>query len=127
MGATSVKKLWFFVGLHLAGAVVLILIVTGAGRTQTVTPLTGLAPQSAQPVQPAPYAAPAAPIQSPRCEAADLAWLVGKPRTAIPVPVDPTNRRVSCTTCPVTQDYLPERTDILFDAQTGLITAVKCG
>jgi hypothetical protein len=120
------KKLWFFVGLHVVGAVALILVVTGAGRTQTVTPLTAPAPMSAQPAQPPPYIAPPAPIQS-HCEAASLAWLVGKPRTAIPVPVDPTSRRVSCTTCPVTQDYLPERTDILFDAQTGLITAVKCG
>jgi hypothetical protein len=27
----------------------------------------------------------------------------------------------------VTQDYQPDRTDILFDAQTGLITEIKCG
>jgi hypothetical protein len=124
-------KLSGFVGLPLIGGAAVIAVAAGVGWGQTVTPLTAPAPASAQPVQPPqpPYIAPLvspAPIQS-RCEAASLAWLVGKPRTAIPVPVDLSNRRVSCTTCPVTQDYVPERTDILFDAQTGLITAVKCG
>jgi hypothetical protein len=122
------KRLSGFVGLPLIGVAAVIAVVAGVGWAQTVTPLTAPAPASAQPPQP-PYIAPPttpAPIQS-RCEAASLAWLVGKPRTAIPVPVDLSNRRVSCTTCPVTQDYVPERTDILFDAQTGLITAVKCG
>ncbi len=61
------------------------------------------------------------------CEAPSLTYLIGKPRTNIPVPVDPSKRRVSCTTCPVTEDYRPERTDILFDQTTGLVTAVKCG
>jgi hypothetical protein len=118
------KRLSGLVGLPLVGIAAVIAVVAGVGQAQT--PLTAPAPAAAQPVQPAPYVPPPAPIQS-RCEAASLAWLVGKPRTAIPVPVDLSNRRVSCTTCPVTQDYVPERTDILFDAQTGLITAVKCG
>jgi len=74
---------------------------------------------------PAPLLAP--PKDPTACEAASLAYLVGRPRTEIPVPVDPSRRRVACTTCPVTQDYRPERTDILFDQATGLITAVKCG
>jgi hypothetical protein len=122
------KRLGVFVGMPLLGVAAILAVVAGVGRAQTVTPLTAPAPVSAQPAQTPqpPYIAPPAPIQS-RCEAASLAWLVGKPRTAIPVPVDLSNRRVSCTTCPVTQDYVPERTDILFDAQTGLITAVKCG
>jgi len=124
------KRLAVFVGLHLIGVVAVILVVTGAARPQTpmaahpVPPLTAQVPQSGQ--QPVPIVPPPPAIQS-RCEAASLAWLVGKPRTAIPVPVDLSNRRVSCTTCPVTQDYQPDRTDILFDAQTGLITAAKCG
>ena len=61
------------------------------------------------------------------CEASSLAWLVGKPRSAIPVPVNPSLRRVYCSTCLVTQDYIPGRTDIIFDTETGIITAVKCG
>ncbi len=124
------KRLTIFVGLHLIGVVAVILVVTGAARPQTpmatrpVPPLTAQVPQSG--LEPAPVAPPPSALQS-RCEAAHLAYLVGKPRTAIPVPVDLSNRRVSCTTCPVTQDYQPDRTDILFDAQTGLITEVKCG
>jgi hypothetical protein len=43
------------------------------------------------------------------------------------VPVYPSLRRVYCSTCLVTQDYLPGRTDIVFDTETGIITAVKCG
>ena len=43
------------------------------------------------------------------------------------MPVDPTKRRVTCTTCPVTTDYSPERLNILFDAETGIIKEVKCG
>ena len=116
------KRTAFVLGLHL------ILIVQG-GHADGGTPhepLTAEAPEVAQPAHAPPYIAPPTPIQS-HCEAASLAYLVGKPRTEIPVPVDPTSRRVSCTTCPVTQDYRPERTDILFDAQTGLITEVKCG
>ncbi|HEX4199794.1 MAG TPA: hypothetical protein VHZ26_20340 [Caulobacteraceae bacterium] len=127
------KRLWIFVGLHVAGIAAVICVVTGVARTQTVAPLTAPAAQPVQPQQPArepPYIAPpvsAAPPIASRCEAASLAYLVGKPRTEIPVPVNPNTRRVSCTTCPVTQDYNPGRTDILFDAASGLITEVKCG
>jgi len=125
------KRPGVFVGVPLIGVAAVVVVVAGVGSAQTMTPLTAPAPAPAQQVQPPqpPYIAPPvspAPTQS-RCEAASLTWLVGKPRTAIPVPVDLSNRRVSCTSCPVTQDYVPERTDILFDAQTGLITEVKCG
>jgi hypothetical protein len=72
-------------------------------------------------------ASPLTPNVPSTCEAPELAYLIGKPHTQIPVPVDPSRRRVSCTTCPVTEDYRPERTDILFDQTTGLVTAVKCG
>lgn len=81
-------------------------------------------PPAAAPT-PAPMLAP--PRDPTACEAASLAYLVGRPKTEIPVPVDPSRRRVACTTCPVTQDYRPNRTNIYFDQATGLITAVKCG
>lgn len=70
---------------------------------------------------------PPAASAAPRCEAAALAYLVGRPKSEIPAPVDPSHRRVACTACPVSQDYRPDRTDILYDANTGLITAVTCG
>ncbi|MDP2116420.1 MAG: hypothetical protein Q8J71_03385 [Brevundimonas sp.] len=61
------------------------------------------------------------------CRAGELQWLVGKPKTDIPVPVDVVNRRVTCTSCPVTQDYSPYRLNILFNEQTSLVEQVRCG
>jgi hypothetical protein len=72
-------------------------------------------------------AAPAAPPEKPLCDAPSLNYLVGHPRKDIPVPADLSRRRVSCTSCPGADDHRPDRTDILFDIRTGLITAVTCG
>lgn len=66
-------------------------------------------------------------LDSDICRARDLQWLVGRPRTEIPVPVDVINRRVACTTCPVTEDYSPYRLNIFYDQQTGRVTEVRCG
>lgn len=69
------------------------------------------------------------PADEPKdsCGAKPLQYLVGRSKSEIPVPVDPTKRRVSCTTCAVTMDYSPERLNIIFDADTGIIKEVKCG
>lgn len=80
--------------------------------------------------EPAPVATPApspAPPQTDACGAAELQGLIGHPRTEIPVPVQPDRQRVACTTCPVTQDYRPERLNFFFDAGTGLIREIRCG
>lgn len=61
------------------------------------------------------------------CRAGALQWLVGKPRSDIPVPVDVVNRRVTCTTCPVTQDYSPHRLNIFFNDRTDIVEQVRCG
>lgn len=61
------------------------------------------------------------------CKAQELQWLVGKPRSQIPVPVDVVNRRVACTTCPITEDFSPYRLNIFYNQQTGLIEQVRCG
>ena len=94
-------------------------------------------PEPAAPASPAPAPTPAAPPSaaplppppSPKdaCGAAELQNLVGRPRTEIPVPVHPDRQRVACTTCPVTQDFRPERLNFFFDAQTGLIREIRCG
>jgi hypothetical protein len=52
---------------------------------------------------------------------------VGRPRTEIPVPVDPRRRRVVCTTCPRTMDYNPSRLTIEYDSATNRVTKVECG
>lgn len=61
------------------------------------------------------------------CGAADLQHLVGRPRTEVPVPIRPEHHRVSCTTCPVATDVDKTRLNFLYDAATGLISAVRCG
>lgn len=61
------------------------------------------------------------------CRAGEMQWLVGKPKTEIPVPVDVVNRRVTCTSCPVTEDFSPYRLNIFFNAQTQIVEQVRCG
>ncbi len=111
----------------ITGVALLIAALIG-GRGDPIDDLLRGAPTTGSP----PSTITARPLPAPpddigACEAASLAYLIGRPKTEIPVPVNPSRRRVSCTTCPVTQDYSPDRTDILFDPTTGLVTAVKCG
>ena len=61
------------------------------------------------------------------CKAGEMQYLVGKSRSEIPVPVDVVNRRVTCTTCPVTQDFSAYRLNIFYNEQTGVIEQVRCG
>jgi hypothetical protein len=61
------------------------------------------------------------------CKAGEMQWLVGKPKSEIPVPVDVVNRRVTCTTCPVTEDFSPHRLNIFFNDQTDIVEQVRCG
>jgi hypothetical protein len=76
-----------------------------------------------------------APAQSPvyhpasndQCGAAPLQYLVGRPRTEIPVPLQPSMRRVVCSTCVMTQDFRADRQTIIFDSDTGIIKSVACG
>lgn len=61
------------------------------------------------------------------CKAADFQYLVGRPRTEIPVPVEVVSRRVVCTTCPVTMDFSPHRLNIFYNDQSGIVEQVRCG
>ncbi|HYD43985.1 MAG TPA: I78 family peptidase inhibitor [Phenylobacterium sp.] len=79
------------------------------------------------PGDPGPSRPPPSREPPDRCGAAGLQSLIGKPRTEIPVPVNPRLRRVACTTCPVTMDFNPERLNIFFDAETGVVKEVRCG
>lgn len=62
-----------------------------------------------------------------QCDAPSLSYLIGHPRTDIPAPADLSHRRVMCTTCPADGAYQSTRTNILFNASTGIIAAVTCG
>jgi len=82
------------------------------------------------PVERPPAPAPQAeykPMADDQCGAAALQYLVGKPRTDIPVPLNPSSRRVVCSSCIVTQEFRSDRQTITFDSDSGLITSVKCG
>ena len=78
---------------------------------------------------PAPQPPPRA-VVGPRpdqCGASALQYLVGKSKTEIPVPNDPSRRRVVCTTCPMTKDYRADRQTILYDEASKAVTSVTCG
>lgn len=75
-----------------------------------------------------PPQAPPEPVDpKDMCGSAKLRYLIGRPKSEIPVPVNPSLRRVACTTCPVTMDYSPMRLNILFDEASGVVKEVKCG
>jgi hypothetical protein len=74
-----------------------------------------------------PHAAADHPDRAAGRRLAGQAAFVGKNRTDLPAPVDPSRWRVACTTCPVTMDYRPDRLNILFNPDTGVVQQVKCG
>jgi hypothetical protein len=107
-------------------------------RYPTTAPAPPAAPPAPNPPAPNPPALtptppPRSPIPRPdvtvrdACGAADLQRLVGRPRTEIPIPVDPGRQRVACTTCPITEDYNPNRLNFFFEADTGRIKQIRCG
>ena len=85
------------------------------------------APQMSAPPPQAPQSPAYRPVANDQCGAAALQYLVGRPRTEIPVPLQPSTRRVVCSTCVMTQDYRADRQTIVFDSDTGLIKSVACG
>lgn len=88
---------------------------------------TGCAPTS-QRVNVAPTPIPRSrPEPIDTCGLKAVSNLVGQPRSAIPVPVVPGLRRVTCSTCVQAQDYNPRRLNIYFDVDTGIIQRLACG
>lgn len=77
--------------------------------------------------KPAPPPVAYKPVTNDQCGAVALQYLIGKPRTEIPVPLDPGKRRVVCSSCIVTQEYRSDRQTIVFSSETGIIESVKCG
>ena len=109
--------------LMLRGAGLALAIVTASCSS---APPPAPLPPPETPVAPPPVAI-APPQPKDQCGMADAKAYVGQKRTALPAPVDPTRWRVACTTCPVTMDFRPDRLNILFDADTGVVKEVKCG
>ena len=87
-------------------------------------------PPPTTPTAPPAVALPAKPpavAEKDQCGLKDAQAFVGKNRTDLPAPVDPSRWRVACTTCPVTMDYRPDRLNILFNPDTGVVQQVKFG
>jgi hypothetical protein len=114
------------------GAALALLALAGCAAPASPPPATPpprVAPPSPAPA-PAPHiaVAPAPPVpRADACGALPLQYLVGRPRTEIPVPVYPDRRRVVCATCFVTQDYVEGRQTIVYDSETGLVKSIRCG
>lgn len=61
-----------------------------------------------------------------QCGADAARSLIGSHVGAVSFPAD-ANVRVVCTTCPTTRDYRPDRLNVRFDQDTGIIRQVDCG
>ncbi|WP_374516692.1 hemolysin [Brevundimonas sp.] len=61
-----------------------------------------------------------------RCDAEGARSLIGSHVGAVTFPRD-ANVRIVCTTCPTTRDYRPDRLNVRFDQETGIIRSVDCG
>lgn len=110
-----------------AAALVLVLAACASepmGPAPTAPPPSTPVP----PASPPPQSRPPAPHPAAdSCGAAEAQRYVGRPRTEIPIPIQPSLQRVACTTCPVTLEFMPRRLNFFFDAETGIIKEVKCG
>lgn len=86
----------------------------------------GLLAAACAPVEPPP--APMPPDAGPtQCRADHYQRYIGRNRSELPPRPAGEVWRVTCTTCPVTMDYNPNRLNILYEQSTGVIREVKCG
>lgn len=99
---------------------------TGDRSAAAIVTAGGLLAAACAPVESGP--GPIAGGDEPRqCRAEAYAGYVGRNRSELPAKPAGETWRVTCTTCPVTMDYNPERLNILYDETTGVIREVKCG
>ena len=78
--------------------------------------LSACAPVTETPTEPIPQ----------RCDAEAAKSLIGSHVGAVSFPAG-ANVRVVCTICPTTKDLRPDRLNVRFDQQTGIIRSVDCG
>jgi nitrous oxide reductase accessory protein NosL len=62
-----------------------------------------------------------------QCKADAYRSYIGKNRSELPAAPASETRREVCTTCAMTMDFNPNRVNIVYDANSNLITQVKCG
>jgi hypothetical protein len=112
------SRIWAAVGL-----IALATACTAPSKSPPAPPPAAQAPPPPPPV----VRPPQALGSRDSCGADPLQYLVGRPHTEIPVPINPNLRRVVCSTCVISQDHIPARQTIVYDAQNGLVQSVKCG
>jgi hypothetical protein len=67
------------------------------------------------------------PVVTPqRCDAEEARSLIGSHVGAVSF-APGANVRIVCTTCPTTRDLRPDRLNVRFDQDTGIIKSVDCG
>lgn len=84
----------------------------------------GLVAAACAPVPPPPMPPDDGPSQ---CRADQYQRLVGRHRSELPPKPPGATWRVTCTTCPVTMDYNPNRLNIFYEQSSGIIREVRCG
>lgn len=90
-------------------------LIVGLGLLSACAPMEGATPE-------------APPQDSPaQCKADQYRGWIGRNRSELPPKPANETWRVTCTTCPMTMDYNPNRLNILFEERTGVIREVKCG
>ncbi|PZR36224.1 MAG: peptidase inhibitor I78 [Caulobacter segnis] len=123
LGEAGMKRMMAGLGVGLALALAACSSAPEPKPAPPPPPETPTAPPAiALPAKP-----PAAEAKEDQCGLKEAQAFLGKPRTSLPAPVDPSRWRVACTTCPVTMDYRPDRLNILFNTDTGVVQQVKCG
>jgi hypothetical protein len=112
--------------IAIAGALAIVGACAAPAPKPPLGPVAEAPPSVPEATRPPPSpTAPPAPRDA--CGALPLQYLVGKPRSDIPVPVNPSLRRVVCASCAVTQDYIASRQTITYDEKTSLVLSVRCG
>jgi hypothetical protein len=116
---------WAAHSAKVGAAIALVILGACAEPAQKPAP----PPMAPAPPPPPRMLTPPPPPAPPRdaCGAEPLQSLIGRPRTEIPVPVFPSRRRVVCSTCVTTQDYIASRLTIIYDSNSGLVKSVRCG
>lgn len=110
--------------------------VLTAGAALTLTVLAGCAPSADETRSGSPPAtAPSSPTSIPSvayasadaCGVAARQDWVGRSVASLPAQPPGANWRRVCTTCQRTDDFRPERLNVVFDAASGRVVSVHCG